>query len=142
MIDYHQFAQIKDLHDREGLKASQIADILGLDPRTVTYWLAQERFRPRRTAHRVSKLEPFKPQIRQMLEKYPYSAVQVWQRLSEQGFEGSYSTVKAYVRTVRPRRRRARAIDSREVAWSSTTTATPSSLPWSVTRTPFRRSGR
>ena len=104
MIDYHQFAQIKDLRDREGLKASQIADVLGLDPRTVTYWLAQERFHPRRTAHRVSKLEPFKPQIRQMLEKYPYSAMQVWQRLSEQGFDGSYSTVKAYVRTVRPRR--------------------------------------
>jgi len=39
-----------------------------------------------------------------MLEKYPYSAAQVWQRLREQGFEGGYSMVKAYVRTVRPRR--------------------------------------
>jgi transposase len=39
-----------------------------------------------------------------MLEKYPYSAAQVWQRLREQGFEGGYSLVKAYVRTVRPRR--------------------------------------
>jgi len=39
-----------------------------------------------------------------MLEKSPYSAAQVWQRLQEQGFEGGYSLVKAYVRTVRPRR--------------------------------------
>ena len=39
-----------------------------------------------------------------MLEKYPYSAAQVWQRLREQGFAGGYSLVKAYVRTVRPRR--------------------------------------
>jgi transposase len=39
-----------------------------------------------------------------MLDKYPYSAAQVFQRLREQGFAGSYSIVKAYVRTVRPKR--------------------------------------
>jgi len=104
MIDYHQFCQIKDLHAREGLKAAQIAGVLGLDPKTVAYWLGQERFRTRRSTPRASKLDPFKPQIRQMLEKYPYSAAQVWQRLREQGFEGGYSMVKAYVRTVRPQR--------------------------------------
>lgn len=37
MIDYHQFCQIKDLHAREGLKAAQIASVLGLDPKTVAY---------------------------------------------------------------------------------------------------------
>jgi transposase len=39
-----------------------------------------------------------------MLEKYPYSAAQVLQRLREQGFEGGYSIVKAYVHTIRPQR--------------------------------------
>jgi transposase len=104
MIDYQQFCQIKDLHERQGLKAAQIAHGLGLDPRTVAYWLRQERFRPRHATPRASKLDPFKPQIVQMLEKYPYSAAQVLQRLREQGFDGGYSTVKAYVRTVRPKR--------------------------------------
>lgn len=104
MIDYHQFCQIKDLHERQGLKAAQIAGALGLDPRTVAYWLGQERFRPRNATPRPSKLDPFKPQIRQMLEHHPYSAAQLLQRLREQGFEGGYSTVKAYVRTVRPKR--------------------------------------
>jgi len=80
MIDYHQFCQIKDLQEREGLKASQIAAVLDLDPKTVTYWLDQERFRPRKSTPRPSQLDPFKPQIRQMLEKYPYSAAQDWQR--------------------------------------------------------------
>jgi hypothetical protein len=65
MIDYHQFGQIQDLHEREGLKAAQIAEVLGLDPKTVAYWLGQERFRPRRATPRASKLDPFKPQIRQ-----------------------------------------------------------------------------
>jgi transposase len=104
MIDYHRFCQIKDLHEHQGLTASQIAHALALDPRTVAYWLRQERFQPRKSTPRASKLAPFKPQIVQMLDKYPYSAAQVFQRLREQGFAGSYSIVKAYVRTVRPKR--------------------------------------
>jgi transposase len=104
MIDYQQFCQIKDLHDHQGLKVAQIAPTLGLDPRTVAYWLRQERFRPRKSSPRASKLAPFKPQMVQMLEKYPYSAAQVFQRLRAQGFDGGYSIVKAYVRTVRPKR--------------------------------------
>lgn len=104
MIDYHRFCQIKDLHEHQGLNASQIAHALALDARTVAYWLRQERFRPRKATPRASKLTPFKPQIGQMLDKYPYSAAQVFQRLREQGFTGGYSIVKAYVRTVRPKR--------------------------------------
>ena len=105
MIDYHRFCQIKDLHERQGLNASQIAKALALDPRTVSYWLAQEHFRPRKPGQRHSKLDPFKQEIVRMLERYPYSAAQVFQRLREHGFEGGYSLVKAYVRTVRPQRR-------------------------------------
>jgi transposase/DUF971 family protein len=104
MIDYHAFCQIKDLHDHQGLSAAQIAGAMALDPRTVAYWLRQDRYRPRQPTPKASKLDPFKPRIHEMLEKYPYSAAQVLQRLREQGFDGGYSIVKAYVRKVRPRR--------------------------------------
>jgi transposase len=104
MIDYAGFCQIKHLHEQQGLSAAQIAATLSLDPRTVAYWLTQERFRPRKARQRASKLDPFKAQIVRMLERYPYSAAQVFQRLGEQGFDGGYSLVKAYVRTVRPTR--------------------------------------
>lgn len=104
MIDYHQFCQIKALHEQQGLNAAQIAHTVALDPRTVTYWLRQERFRSRQAPPRASKLDPFKAQIAQMLEKYPYSAAQVFQRVREHGFTGGYSLVKAYVRFVRPPR--------------------------------------
>jgi transposase len=107
MIDYHGFCQIKDLHANQGLHAVQMAATLSLDPRTVAYWLRQERFRPRKAAPRTSKLDPFKGHMVQMLEKYPYSAAQVFQRLREQGFDGGYSLVKAYVRPVRPTRQSA-----------------------------------
>jgi transposase len=104
MIDYHRFCQIKHLHEQQGLNASQIANELALDPRTLAYWLAQEHFRPRKPTPRPSNLDPFKTEIVRMLERYPYSAAQVFQHLSDRGFDGGYSTVKAYVRTVRPRR--------------------------------------
>lgn len=104
MIDYHCFCQIKHLQAHQGLNASQIARALTLDPRTVAYWLGQEHFRPRKSAPRSSKLDPFKPEIVRLLERSPYSATQVFQRLREQGFDGGYSLVKASIRTVRPRR--------------------------------------
>jgi transposase len=104
MIDYQQFCQIKDLHQNQGLNAAQIAATLALDPRTVAHWLARDRYRPRKQSKRRSKLDPFKHDIVRMLEKYPYSAAQVFQRITEQGFDGGYSILKDYVRTVRPRR--------------------------------------
>jgi len=111
MIDYHRFCQIKHLHDHQGLNASQIAQEVALDRRTVAYWLAQDHFRPRKLRPSMSKLDPFKPEIVRLLERHPYSAAQVFQRLREHGFAGSYGLVKTYVRTYAPR-------------------ATPPSSPW------------
>ena len=103
MIDYHRFCQIKHLQAHDGLNASQIAQAVSLDRRTVAYWLTQEHFHPRSPRPHASKLDPFKPDIVRLLERHPYSAAQVFQRLREHGFNGSYELVKAYVRTVRPK---------------------------------------
>src|SRR5215468_786994 len=107
MLASPSFCQIKHLHAHQGLNTSQIAKEVALDRRTVAYWLTQAHFRPRKPRPAVSKLDPFKPDIVRLLERYPYSAAQVFQRLREQGFTGSYELVKAYVRTVRPRRQTA-----------------------------------
>jgi transposase len=105
MIDYPTFCAIQDHHTQRGLNAAQIAEALDLDPRTVAKWLAEERFRPRRSRARASKLDPHKPTIRRWLEAHRYSAQQVFQRLrEEQGYGGGISIVKDYVRQVRPPR--------------------------------------
>ena len=98
MIDYELFCKIKHLHEHEKLTVAQIAAELALDPRTVRSWLAQERFRPRKSRPRASKLDPFKADIVRMLEVHPYSAAQILQRIREQGFAGGYSILKDYVR--------------------------------------------
>jgi transposase len=104
MIDYELFRKAKYLKEQEGLTPPQIADALALDPRTARKWLSQDRFRPRKATFRQSKLDLFKNDIVRMLETHPYTAAQIYQRIREQGFDGSYTIVKQYVRKIRPYR--------------------------------------
>jgi transposase len=107
MIDYALYSKIKHLSVNDGLTAPQIARDLCMDVRTVRKWLDEAQFKPRQSAPRASKLDPFKQDIVRMLEAHPYTAAQVFQRIREQGFTGRYSIIKEYVRKVRPPKTRA-----------------------------------
>jgi len=102
MIDYALYSKINHLSRHEGLTARQIARELSMDIRTIRKWLAETQFKPRQSTPRASKLDPFKRDIIRMLEAHPYTAVQIFQHIREQGFTGRYSIVKDYVRKVRP----------------------------------------
>jgi len=102
MIDYETYVRIRNYFTRDGLNYSQIADELGLDCRTVAKWANEERYLPRRSAKRPSKLDPFKNDIVRMLEKHPYSARQIFQRIQQNGFDGGITIVTDYVRKIRP----------------------------------------
>ena len=107
MIDYETYLRIKTAHDRDKLTPAQIGRKLGLDERTVEKWIATPRFTQQTRPQRQSKLDPFKARIVQWLESYPYSAIQILQRLREAGYDGGYSIVKDYVRKVRPKKNKA-----------------------------------
>jgi len=102
MIDYETYVKIRNLHERDGLKCSQIADELVVDQRTVAKWINEKRYQPRKSTPRKSKLDPFKNDILRMLENHPYSATQIVQRIRENGFAGGKTIVEDYVRRVRP----------------------------------------
>ena len=105
MIDYDTYSKIKAYHNERGLTVPQIAGELGLDPRTVQDWVDAPRFRQRQVTVRPSKLDPFKNTVLRMLENHAsYTATQLFQRLREDGYDGGYSILKEYVRTVRPKR--------------------------------------
>lgn len=104
MIDYELYCRIKNYHDNHHLTAAQIARELDLDERTVIRWLATEKFQPRLSAARPSKLDPYKKQIVRWLESHPYTATQIFLRLQEAGYDGGISIVKDYVHRVRPPR--------------------------------------
>jgi len=99
--------KIRHYFTRDYLRYSQIANILGLDQRTVAIWANEKRYRARKSTLRKSKLDPFKNHIIQMLEKHPYTAQQIYQRIKyqrikEDGFKGRITIVEDYVRKIRP----------------------------------------
>jgi transposase len=101
MIDFQTYMQIRHLAD-QGLKGAQIARTLELDERTVVHWIEQKTYQPVKRVKKASKLDPYKGQIVRMLESHPYSAQQIFQRLAQEGYGGSYGIVKEFVRHVRP----------------------------------------
>lgn len=107
MIDYETYCKIKDCHERQHLTVAQTARLLGLHPETVAKWAQCPQYHARETAPRGSRLDPFKDRIVSLLERHPYSAQQIFQRLREEGYVGGPTIVKDYVRRVRPRRREA-----------------------------------
>lgn len=102
MIDYSTYCQIRSLHQDEKLTPRQIARQLQLDQKTVRHWLKHDYHQPTRP-NRSSKLDPYKPQIKNWLEQYDLSAQQVLQRLREAGLPIGYTVVREYVRLMRPK---------------------------------------
>jgi transposase len=105
VIGYERYCQIKAAA-AAGRTATQIAHELGLHRQTVSAWLARERYERSGGAQRArrSKLDAYRAAIVRMVEAYPLSAMQVWHKLVQQGFDGGYSIVKDYVRRIRPNR--------------------------------------
>ena len=104
MVDYETYCRIRDHLVRQQLTLAQTARALGLDTRTVARWADAEQFRPRKAVPRASKLDAFKGQIVRWLDAHPYSAQQIYQRLTEAGYGGGITIVKDYVHRIRPRR--------------------------------------
>jgi transposase len=106
VIDYETFAKIHDGRDRQGLTITQIARALGINRKTVAKWLARPRFAPQQPRHsRASILDAFKGRITRLLDTHPYSAQQIFQRLREEGYGGGITTVRDYIRRIRPTKR-------------------------------------
>jgi transposase len=102
VITYEMFCKIHDCRERQGLTVAQTARALHLHPRTVAKWTARSQFEQRRPQARSSMLDTFKPSITRLLDTYPYSAVQIFQRVREEGYGGGLTIVRDYVRRIRP----------------------------------------
>lgn len=125
MIDYETFCRLRQLRDEEGLKISQIAAQLDLDPKTVANWIERATYQQRQGRRRPSKLDSFKDQIKSLVERHPYTAQQILQQLRQQGYTGGYSILKGFVRQVRPVRKPAHLMlefapgDCAQVDWGN-----------------------
>ena len=106
MISYEQFHQIKEMQARS-LTAGQIAHQIAISEKTVRLWMGRERYEPTSRPSRPSKLDPYADRVNQLLaECDSYTAVQICEKLWQDGYQGAYTLVKQYVRKVRPRKDR------------------------------------
>jgi len=90
--------EIRADHNK-GLNYTEIARKYNIDRRTAKKY-AESDSRPvySLTDSKPSKLDPYKEQIMCWLEEAPYSAMRIWEKIQEHGFEGSYTVAKKYVR--------------------------------------------
>ncbi len=101
MIDYQTYHQIRSLR-QQGLTAGQIAVELRLDERTVRGWMDEEKYQPRQSPKRPSKLDAYRQEVVRLLHFHPFTTQQIFTRLKENGYPGGYSILKELVRSIRP----------------------------------------
>ncbi|HUV36632.1 MAG TPA: IS21 family transposase [Patescibacteria group bacterium] len=104
MLEHGEIFMIHELH-REGLSIRAIARRTGFNRRTVTKYLRRgldsPAYGPR--SPRGSVLDDFKGYIKERLEEFSeLTAVRLLREIREMGYRGGYTTVKDYVRDVRP----------------------------------------
>lgn len=102
MTDYETFHAIKHLHENEHLNVSQISRELKLSRPTVRRQLAKKKYEKTVRPLRSGKLDPYKDIIRSYLNRHDYTAVQVFEMIKEEGYEGGSSILRTYIAKVRP----------------------------------------
>jgi transposase len=83
-----------------GKPKKAIARELGLDIKTVRKWSAEE-WAPQRRAPRGRRLAEFDEVIRRRFAEVGYSAMVLYRELQDAGYEGSYTSVRRYVKPLR-----------------------------------------
>ncbi len=104
MVKLGELVMILDLA-REGLTVSAIARRTGLDRKTIRKYIAQGLEPPAYTPRspRPTLVGPFEANLRERLQAFPgLSARRLLRDIRERGYQGCYTMLKAFVRTVRP----------------------------------------
>lgn len=98
--DYHV---IKVLHS-QGVYQKDIAEELGVHPKTVSRALKRGGAPKRRRRRRGSKLDPYKEKVDRLLAEGVWSAVVIWREIQAEGYSGGVSILRDYIRPKRAQR--------------------------------------
>lgn len=100
MITLEDWVMIKHMH-KQGVPKTRIARELGLDRKTVRKAIGGDECPRHERQSGSSILDPYKDYIKQRLEKYDLTATRILREIKEQGYPGSYTILKDYVRQVK-----------------------------------------
>jgi transposase len=104
MIRKEDFAVIKALEER-GEFLKDIAQELGVHPKTVSRALKRNGAPRRERTRAASKLEPYKPKVDQLLSQNVWNAKVILREIQAEGYSGGYTMLREYVepkRVLRP----------------------------------------
>jgi transposase len=107
MIDKRTVFEVHRLNNMQ-FSIRQISKQLGLDRGTVKKYIEQPDITCQKRPDRVSKLDPFRDLIQQMVKDYPQiKAPVVLQHIRVKGFAGEITIVRDYLRKLRPDKKQA-----------------------------------
>lgn len=79
---------------KQGLGCQAIANRVGMGASTVQSWLAAGRFPERKPREQTSQLDPYLPHLTQRWEDGCHNIARLFRELVEQGYKGSYESVR------------------------------------------------
>jgi transposase len=109
MLKVEEWMDVKMLAN-QGHSARAIARMTGYSRNTVAKLLRQAAPEPFQRPPRPSKLDPFKPYLRQRAQECPLSAVRLLEEIRPMGFDGSLCILQRFLAPLRsPQRAQSRA---------------------------------
>jgi transposase len=104
MLNQEDYIVIKTLKDR-GVYLKDIAEELGVHPKTVSRALTREGVPQKKRKRKPSKLEPYKPTVDRLLSEGVWNAVVVMREIQAAGYSGGITMLRQYIapkRALRP----------------------------------------
>lgn len=103
-MNIETWALIRRLHFQDHLKIRAIARQLKIGRKAVRRAIAMKTYSASKKRKGTSILDPFKPRIKELLNDYPtLNAVRILEEIVKEGYTGSLTLLRYYLRKVRPR---------------------------------------
>src|SRR5215470_11100569 len=135
MVRRERWEEIRRLWVSERVPIAEIARRLDLDRKTVRRCVRDTAWQPyQRPARPETLLTPHAEYLRERAEQVDYSAQILFPELRQRGYQGSYETVKLFVRPLRALRLAA----ERALVRFETPPGRQSQIDWGQARVPFR----
>ncbi len=100
MLRKEDFAVIKALH-AQGVYQKDIAEQLGVHPKTISRALQRASAPPRARAKRGAKLDPYKATVDRLLAEGVWNAVVIFRQLQAAGYPGQITMLRLYMQPKR-----------------------------------------